>query len=54
MKLFRYRRLSLKNVLGVTRVKKKIKSALGITAVVAARSDLVHRAFRERSGKEPR
>jgi len=34
MKLFRYRRPSLKTVLGVTRAKKKLKRDLGITAAL--------------------
>ena len=34
MKLFRYRRPSLKTVLGVTKAKKRIKKELGITAAL--------------------
>ena len=34
MKLFRYRRPSLKTVLGVTKAKKQIKKELGITAAL--------------------
>jgi hypothetical protein len=34
MKFFRYRRPSLKTLLGVTRVKKQIKKDLGITALL--------------------
>jgi hypothetical protein len=34
MKLFRYRRPSVKTILGVTRAKKKIKRDLGITAAM--------------------
>jgi hypothetical protein len=33
MRLFRYRRPSLKTALGVTRVKKRVNRQLGITAV---------------------
>lgn len=35
MKFFRYRRPSWKTVLGVTRAKKRVKKALGITALLA-------------------
>jgi hypothetical protein len=31
MKLFRYRRSSLKTVLGITKAKKRVKKELGIT-----------------------
>lgn len=34
MKLFRYRRPSLKTLLGVTKAKKRIKKELGITAAL--------------------
>jgi hypothetical protein len=34
MKFFRYRRPSLKTVLGITRAKKRIKKELGITALL--------------------
>ena len=34
MKLFRYRRPSLKTLLGVTKAKKRIKKELGITAAM--------------------
>jgi hypothetical protein len=34
MKLFRYRRPSLKTLLGVTRAKKRLKQELGITALL--------------------
>lgn len=34
MKLFRYRRPSVKTILGVTKAKKKLKRDLGITAVM--------------------
>lgn len=34
MKLFRYRRPSLKTVLGVTKAKKRLKKELGITALM--------------------
>lgn len=35
MKFFRYRRPSWKTVLGVTRAKKRVRKALGITALLA-------------------
>jgi hypothetical protein len=35
VKFFRYRRPSWKTVLGVTRAKKRVKKALGITALLA-------------------
>jgi hypothetical protein len=34
MKLFRYRRPSLKTILGVTKAKKRLKKDLGITALL--------------------
>jgi len=34
MKFFRYRRLSLKTLLGITRAKKRLKKELGITAAL--------------------
>jgi len=34
MKLFRYRRPSLKTVLGITKAKKRVKKELGITAAL--------------------
>lgn len=34
MKFFRYRRPSLKTVLGITKAKKRVKKALGITALL--------------------
>ena len=34
MKLFRYRRPSLKTILGITKAKKRIKKDLGITAAL--------------------
>ncbi len=34
MKLFRYRRPSLKTILGLTKLKKQLKAALGITAIL--------------------
>lgn len=34
MKLFRYRRPSLKTILGVTKAKKRLKKELGITAAL--------------------
>jgi hypothetical protein len=34
MKLFRYRRPSLKTILGITKAKKEIKKELGITALL--------------------
>ena len=34
MKLFRYRRPSLKTMLGITRAKKRLKKELGITALL--------------------
>jgi hypothetical protein len=34
MKLFRYRRPSLKTLLGITRAKKRVKKDLGITALL--------------------
>ena len=34
MKLFRYRRPSLKTILGITKAKERIKKDLGITAIL--------------------
>ncbi len=34
MKFFRYRRPSLKTILGLTKLKKQLKTALGITAIL--------------------
>jgi hypothetical protein len=34
MKLFRYRRPSLKTLLGITKAKKRLKKNLGITALL--------------------
>ena len=34
MKLFRYRRPSLNTLLGITKAKKRVKTELGITAVL--------------------